>query len=133
MRILKPAILYFALVFGAGFILGPIRILLVTPRVGVRAAELMESPVMFMVIILVSRWIVRRLPEFSSLLSRLAVGFTALALMLGSEVLLARLLQGISVREYIASRDSVLGTIYFALLVVFAIPPAYGSSHARHS
>jgi hypothetical protein len=133
MRILKPAILYFALVFGAGFILGPIRILLVTPRVGVRAAELMESPVMFMVIILASRWIVRRLPEFSSLLSRLAVGFTALALMLGSEVLLARLLQGISVREYIAGRDSVLGTIYFGLLVVFAIPPAYGSSHARHS
>jgi hypothetical protein len=133
MRILKPAILYFALVFGAGFILGPIRILLVTPRVGVRAAELMESPVMFMVIILASRWIVRRLPEFSSLLSRLAVGFTALALMLGSEVLLARLLQGISVREYIASRDSVLGTIYFALLVVFAILPAYWSSHARHS
>jgi hypothetical protein len=88
---------------------------------------------MFMVIILVSRWIVRRLPEFSSLLSRLAVGFTALALMLGSEVLLARLLQGISVREYIASRDSVLGTIYFALLVVFAILPAYWSSHARHS
>ena len=47
--ILKAATVYFALVFGAGFVLGPIRILLVVPRLGGRIAELIEFPVMLLV------------------------------------------------------------------------------------
>jgi len=120
MRILKPALLYFAIVFGAGFILGPIRILLVVPRVGVRVAELMEAPIMLVVTIVASRWIVRRFPDIPSF-----AGFLALLLMLGAELSLARVLQGISLREYFAARDPVSGTVYYALLVVFAILPAY--------
>jgi hypothetical protein len=133
MRVLKPAILYFAIVFGAGFILGPIRLLLVIPRVGVRAAELMESPIMLIVIIIASRWIVRLFPEPSSSSSRLAIGFVALILMLGAELSLARALQGVSVREYIATRDPVSGSVYDAMLVVFAVLPAYWSIHARRA
>jgi len=120
MRILKPALLYFAIVFGAGFILGPIRILLVVPRVGVRFAELMEAPIMFVVILFASRWLVRRFPDISNL-----SGLIALFLMLGAELSLARVLQGISLRDYIAARDPVSGTVYYALLIVFAILPAY--------
>jgi malate dehydrogenase len=41
---LKAAVLYFALVFGAGFVLGPIRILWTVPRFGTRMAELMDTP-----------------------------------------------------------------------------------------
>jgi hypothetical protein len=133
MRIVKQAALYFVLVFGAGFILGPIRILLVIPRVGVRAAELMEAPIMLMVTIAVSRWMVRRFPEPSNLPSRLAMGFLALALMLGAEFSLAYVLQRISVSEYLANRDPVSGTVYYAMLVVFAILPAYWSRHARQA
>ena len=48
MQILKAGVLYFALVFGAGFVLGPIRILWVVPRFGTSMAELMETPIMFM-------------------------------------------------------------------------------------
>ena len=51
MQILKAGALYFALVFGAGFVLGPIRILWVVPHFGTRLAELMETPIMFVVII----------------------------------------------------------------------------------
>jgi hypothetical protein len=133
MRIVKQASLYFVLVFGAGFILGPIRILLVIPRVGVRAAELMEAPIMLVVIIAASRWMVRRFPEPSDWSSRLAMGFLALVLMLGAEFSLAIVLQGISVREYLANRDPVSGTVYYALLIVFAVLPAYWSYHARHT
>jgi hypothetical protein len=129
MRIVKQAAVYFALVFGAGFLLGPIRILLVVPRVGVRAAELMEAPIMLAVIIATSRWIVRRFPVPSDLRSRLAMGFLSLALMLGAEFSLARALQGISVREYLANRDPVSGTVYYTLLVVFAVLPAYWTNH----
>jgi len=133
MRILKPGLLYFAIVFGAGFILGPIRILLVIPRVGVRVAELMEAPIMFMVIIAASRWIVRWFPESSNLSNRLAIGFVALLLMLGMEISLARVMQGISVREYIAARDPVSGSVYCALLAVFAVMPAVWRNHAGNA
>jgi hypothetical protein len=51
MRILKAALLYFAIVFGVGFVLGTIRTLWLVPRLGARAAELLEMPVMLVVIV----------------------------------------------------------------------------------
>ncbi|MGD0822681.1 MAG: hypothetical protein ABSA71_18260 [Desulfomonilia bacterium] len=50
MKILKAGVLYFVLVFGASFILGPIRLLWVVPYFGTRMAELMETPIMIAVI-----------------------------------------------------------------------------------
>ena len=60
MQILKAAVLYFALVFGAGFVLGTIRTLWVVPRAGIRAAELIESPIMLLVTVFAATWVVRR-------------------------------------------------------------------------
>ena len=131
MGIVKQATLYFAIVFGAGFVLGLTRTLLVVPHLGVRSAELIEAPIMMMVIIVASRWMVRHFPEPSTLPSRLAMGLISLTLMIGMEVSLARLLRGISPREYFATRDPVSGSVYYALLVVFAILPAYWSNHVR--
>jgi len=62
MQILKPAVLYFAFVFGAGFVLGTIRVLPVVPRIGTRTAELMETRVMIVVSFLAARWIIRVSP-----------------------------------------------------------------------
>ena len=59
--IAKAGALYFALVFGAGFLLGPVRLEFVAPRLGARMAELIEAPVMFVVILASSRWVLRRL------------------------------------------------------------------------
>lgn len=55
MNVLKAGALYFAIVFGAGFVLGPIRVLWLVPRVGTRVAELMEMPVMLLVSVLSAR------------------------------------------------------------------------------
>jgi hypothetical protein len=60
MRTLKAAALYFTLVFGTGFVLGPVRVLWAVPRFGIRAAELMEAPLMLMAMVLAARWTVRR-------------------------------------------------------------------------
>ena len=49
MRIVKAGVLYFALVFGAGFVLGTIRTLWIVPRLGTRMAEMMETPIMLMI------------------------------------------------------------------------------------
>ena len=53
MQTIEAGVLYFALVFGAGFVLGTVRTLWVAPRVGARKAELMETPIMLVVTILV--------------------------------------------------------------------------------
>jgi hypothetical protein len=45
MPIVKAGVLYFALVFGTGFLLGTVRTLWIVPLVGTRT-ELMETPIM---------------------------------------------------------------------------------------
>ena len=56
MQILKAGVLYFTAVFGAGFVLGPIRILWAVPRFSERMAELMEAPIIPVVTIVAARW-----------------------------------------------------------------------------
>jgi hypothetical protein len=46
MKILKAGFLYFGIVFGAGFVLGPVRIFWIVARLGTRTAELTETPIM---------------------------------------------------------------------------------------
>ena len=123
MQILKAGVLYFALVFGAGFVLGTIRILWVVPRFGARMAELMETPIMFVVTIIAARWVAWRLAVPSTPFSRLGMGCVALALMLVVEFTLVLWLRGLTVTEYFASRDPVSGTVYYVMLGVFAIMP----------
>ena len=123
MQILKAGALYFALVFGAGFVLGAIRIMWVVPRFGIRMAELMEAPIMFVVTILAARWIVRRLAVLPKVSSRLGMGCVGLGLMLVAEFTLVLWLRGLSISEYLASRDPVSGTVYYVMLGVFAIMP----------
>ena len=60
MQILKSAMLYFALVFAASFVLGTIRVLLIVPHVGTRTAELIETPILILISLLAARWIIRR-------------------------------------------------------------------------
>jgi hypothetical protein len=49
MQVVKAVVLYFVLVFGAGFVLGTIRTLWVVPLFGTRMAELMEMSLMLAV------------------------------------------------------------------------------------
>src|ERR1700680_4430592 len=122
-QILKAAVLYFALVFGAGFVLGTIRTLWVVPRVGTRTAELMETPLMLVVIIVASRWVVLRLLVPFVPFARLGMGGIALGLLLVAEFGFVLWVRGLSIRQYFASRDLVSGTVYYAMLGLFAIMP----------
>ena len=85
MQILKAGVLYFALVFGAGFVLGTARTLWIVPRVGTRRAELMETPIMLVVTIVAARWIVLHFAVPSTPSSRLGMGCIALVLLLLAE------------------------------------------------
>jgi len=123
MQILKAGVLYFALVFGAGFVLGALRILWAAPRFGTRTAELMETPIMFVVTMVAAWWIVRRLAVRLTRSRRLGMGCIALALLLVAEFTLVLWLRGLSIPDYFASRDPVSGMVYYVMLGVFAIMP----------
>jgi hypothetical protein len=116
-------VLYFALVFAAGVVLGTIRVLWAVPRIGTRTAELLETPIMLVVVILAAHWTVRRMHVPVPLGTRLGVGVLALALLLTLELTLVLWLRGLSISDYFASRDPVSGTVYALMLGVFAIMP----------
>ena len=128
--VLRAGAAYFALVFGAGFLLGSIRVPFLVPRLGERVAELLEAPVMLVVIFFASRHVVRRFALASLARASLAVGLFALVLLLAAEVLLVVAVSGRAVLEYISSRDPVSGPVYLASLLLYAALPWL---HARRS
>ena len=101
---LRAGFTYFAIVMGTGFMLGVIRVPFLVPRMGERWAELAEMPIMATVIFFTA-------------------GLLAFALTVGAELGLALVLQDRSLGEYVASRDKVSGSVYLALLLVFAFMP----------
>lgn len=123
MKILKAAVAYFAIVFGAGFVLGPIRILLVVPHVGERVAELFEAPLMLMVIVFAARWIVRRFQLPARPVFRIGAGLIAFGLGLVFEFALILKLRGLILAEYLENRDPIAATVYYLTLVLFALMP----------
>jgi hypothetical protein len=123
MQILRAGVFYFALAFGAGFVLGTIRVLWIVPSFGTRTAELMEAPIMLVVSILAARWVARRLAISPTWSTRLAVGLVALGLLLVAEFTVVLQVRGLTIREYIVSRDPVAGTVYIVMLGLFAIMP----------
>ena len=120
---LKASLLYFAIVLGSGFVLGMFRVPVLVPRLGERYAELLEIPVMLAVIMIAARYVVARFKLPANGTARLQVGFSALALSIAAELLLAAGLQSQSIAQYIAGRDPVSGSVYLLLLLVFALMP----------
>lgn len=57
-QIFEAAALYFAIVFAAGFVLGPVRELWAVPRFGQRVAELIEEPIMLLGVFALMPWLV---------------------------------------------------------------------------
>lgn len=122
-QILKAGVFYFALVFGAGFVLGAVRTLWVVPRFSTRKAELAEAPIMLVVTIVAARWIVLHLLVPSAPSARLGMGGIALGLLLAAEFGLVLWVRGLSLKEYFATRDRVSGTVYYVMLGMFAVMP----------
>ena len=114
---------YFLFVFGAGFILGMIRVPFLVPRLGARVAELIEMPFMLAVIYFAARHIVRRDASRLGSGDWIVAGMIALLLLLAAEVGMVLILQGRSVADYIASRDPVSGGVYLASLLLYAAMP----------
>jgi len=125
MQVLKAGLLYFAIVFGAGFVLGTIRVLWLVPQLGARTAELLEMPVMLGATILAAQWVVRRLAVPPIAAQRLGMGFIALGILVLVEFTAVLWLRGMTFEDYLATRDPVSSTVYFVMLGVFALMPLW--------
>lgn len=121
--VVRWAGIYFALVFGVGFVLGPVRVLWVEPRVGSRLAELIEAPFMLTAIVLAGRWVGGRLRAGYGPGARLGVGLLAAALVLAADVGVGVGLRGMTVTGVFTARDPVAGAVYYLLVGWTALAP----------
>jgi hypothetical protein len=117
-RTLRAAMVYFGVVFAAGFVFGTIRTLLLVPRIGALPAVLVEAP-----LILIVSWLVcdRVLAHWSVPPQwpwRLLLGVVAFALLIAAEMALARVLSGSSLATYAtaAAQVGLLAQLLFAAL-----------------
>jgi len=122
-RVLRASLVYFALTFGAGFVLGPLRILFLVPRVGARTAELIEMPVMIGITWLAARWVTRTFSVPPERGPRLSMGVMAGTLLLLTEFTLVLRLRGLTLEEYFATRDPVSGGAYYAAVLLLMLMP----------
>lgn len=127
-KTIQAGLAYFAMVLGAGFALGMIRVPFLVPSMGKRSAELAEMPIMMMVIYVAAGFILRQFPEVGTPGRSLFAGLLALALMIAAELTLATVVQKLTPAEFIASRDKVSGSVYLVLLLVFAVMPRLRAS-----
>lgn len=128
----RGALTYVAWVFGAGVLLGMIRVPLLVPRIGERYAELAEMPLMLVAILVAARHVSRKYGHGLGSGGLLAMGLLAVLLLLAAELLLAVLVAGRSVTDYLAGRDPVSGSVYVAMLIVFAAMPWLQGRGSHH-
>lgn len=121
MDVLRSAGWYFLQVFAAGFVLGVVRVPWLVPRLGERTAELLELPLMVLLIAWVSRRRVARTPSFAPR-RQLGVGIAALVMMVFAEFALG-LASGRTPLQVALDRDPVSGVAYALALVLFASLP----------
>jgi hypothetical protein len=121
---LQAAGLYFLLVFGAGFMLGTVRVLFIVPAIGERAAELLEMPLMILVVAMAARFIVKRFANsIHGTRQWLHVGALALACMLTADLGVGVALRGMTIWQALFARDPVSGTAYYLALGFLALAP----------
>jgi hypothetical protein len=124
MRLPAAVLLYFAIVFGVGFLLGPMRVLWLEPWVGKTVAVLCETPLLLIAMVLAARWVPAQVGLRSKLGSLAAMGLGALFLQQIADFAVGVGLRGMVPAELLANFTTPAGGIYAASLAAFAAMPA---------
>jgi hypothetical protein len=120
-RAVLAGLAYWGVMFGVGFLLGTVRVLLVAPSLGETPAVSIELPVMlavcwFMARTLVQRWRLTRQEA-------LAAGVAAFALLMFAEVATAATLFGESPAQWLAGLVRFPASLGFGAQVIAAFIP----------
>jgi hypothetical protein len=123
MRIMTAGLVYFGIVFGAGFVCGVFREMVLTPVYGRTTAILLEAPFMIVAII-AGAWIaVHRKSSGWSNTTLLMVGLIGFLLVQIAEFGVGLGLRGMNFQDQIGYFKTPAGQIYLGLLAVFIFMP----------
>jgi hypothetical protein len=123
MRMVLATLLYFAVVFGTGLVLGPVRVLWLEPRLGPAIAELIEAPFLVIAMVGAARWVPKIARTTENLRSSASIGVGALVLLLMADFTVGYSLRGLALPEQLARFATAPGVIYAVLLLLFALMP----------
>ena len=129
-RLAAASVGYFALVFGAGFLFGPIRVFWLEPRVGKTFAVLCEAPPLVAVMVLTARWLPRKLAVSRDHGSLATIGLAALVLQQIADVSLGAAVRGLTLTEQLDNFATPQGGVYAVLLLLFAAMPLLMNSRS---
>jgi len=131
-KAIRVGIFYFIGVFGVGFLLGTIRVLVLTPRVGELVSTLIELPIILSAAWIVSGFLTTRFKVPSDWWTRLRIGLIAFGLLMAAELGLSVWVVGNTMPEHFAAYQSLPKTLGLAGQVVFAfIPLLQREKHER--
>ncbi|WP_237215379.1 hypothetical protein [Falsiroseomonas oryziterrae] len=116
-------VLWFAVMFGLGFLLGPVRILVLEPRLGPTGAVLVEAVPMVAAMTLLAPWVARLFDVAPTAAARLGMGAVGLILLLMADTLLGWLLFGRGVGSLLERPATWDGRVYLAMLLLFVLMP----------
>ena len=121
--ILKAALFYFAIVFGVGFLCGPIRLFWLEPNFGALTAIWMEVPILVMAMLFAARYVPRRLRLPAMWSAQAGMGAIALFLVLIADLAVGLLLRKLTLAEIMANFSTPTGRVYAGALLLFALLP----------
>ncbi len=124
-RAIAAGLVYFALVFSAGFFLGTVRALVIAPLTGELAAVLIELPIILLIAWSVCGWVIRISLVEGGLTDRVLMGGTAFLTLIFAEWGLSVILIGETSREFFAEMISMAGLIGLAGQLCFALFPLW--------
>lgn len=123
-------VVYFALVFGIGIVLGTVRVLLLEPHLGERWAELTEMPFMLIAIAVSARFAVRKFPA-TRRASYIVSGGVGLILLILVECTLVVAVRGLTIAQYFAERDPIAIAAYVLMVIIFTAMPWFLAGNRR--
>jgi hypothetical protein len=123
MRLVAAVLLYFAIVFGIGFLLGPIRVFWLEPWLGKTVAVLCESPLLLIAMSLAARWVPMKVGLRTDLVSLTSMGVGALVLQQIADFTVGITLRGVTPTEQLTYFKTPAGVVYGTMLFAFAVMP----------
>lgn len=135
-HIFSAAAFYFVLVFAAGLLLGPPRVLWLEPALGQAIAVLCEAPLLLIAIGFAARWapVWAGIPR-AGWRARLAIGVLALVVQQMADLSVGFGLRGMNWQQQLGYFATPAGWIYAVTLFAFALAPlvSYWRTRARNT
>jgi hypothetical protein len=131
--VLKAGIVYFAMIYAIGFVLGTGRVMFMLPLLGELGGVVAEIPVMVLASWIVARWSANKFVVPREVLPRLVMGGIAFALLMVGELSVSILVFGRSLTSTLAFYSSLPGCVGLSAQVIFALLPVAQLSIQRGS